>query len=78
MCGATLPLPQYVFIAWCLVKHRDNFTFFTFSRQGMSKEKQELSMEIGGGGQEMGPLLPVKRLGTSLSDKVRSQQGVVR
>jgi hypothetical protein len=19
--------PQYVFIAWCLVKHRDNFTF---------------------------------------------------
>jgi hypothetical protein len=23
--------PQYVFMAWCLVKHRDNFTFtFTF------------------------------------------------
>jgi hypothetical protein len=21
------PLPQYVFMAWCLVKHRDNFTF---------------------------------------------------
>jgi hypothetical protein len=21
--------PQYVFMAWCLVKHRDNFTFFT-------------------------------------------------
>jgi hypothetical protein len=21
------PLPQYVFIAWCSVKHRDNFTF---------------------------------------------------
>jgi hypothetical protein len=20
--------PQYVFIAWCLVKHRDNFTFY--------------------------------------------------
>jgi hypothetical protein len=20
-------LPQYVFMAWCLVKHRDNFTF---------------------------------------------------
>jgi len=20
-------IPQYVFIAWCLVKHRDNFTF---------------------------------------------------
>jgi hypothetical protein len=23
--------PQYVFVAWCLVKHRDNFTFFTFT-----------------------------------------------
>jgi hypothetical protein len=21
------PLPQYVFMAWCLVKHRDNFTY---------------------------------------------------
>jgi hypothetical protein len=21
--------PQYVFMAWCLVKHRDNFTFLT-------------------------------------------------
>jgi hypothetical protein len=27
MCGAILPLPQYVFMVWCLVKHRDNFTF---------------------------------------------------
>jgi hypothetical protein len=27
MSGAIPPLPQYVFIAWCLVKHRDNFTF---------------------------------------------------
>jgi hypothetical protein len=26
MRGATLPLPQYAFMAWCLVKHRDNFT----------------------------------------------------
>jgi hypothetical protein len=26
MLGAIPPLPQYVFIAWCLVKHRDNFT----------------------------------------------------
>jgi hypothetical protein len=22
------PLPQYVFMAWCLVKHRDKFTFY--------------------------------------------------
>jgi hypothetical protein len=21
-------LPQYAFMAWCLVKHRDNFTFY--------------------------------------------------
>jgi hypothetical protein len=27
MRGAIPPFPQYVFIAWCLVKHRDNFTF---------------------------------------------------
>jgi hypothetical protein len=27
MRGAIPPLPQYVFMAWCLVKHRD----FTFS-----------------------------------------------
>jgi hypothetical protein len=25
--------PQYIFMAWCLVKHRDNFTFtFTHTR----------------------------------------------
>jgi hypothetical protein len=24
---AISPIPQYVFMAWCLVKHRDNFTF---------------------------------------------------
>jgi hypothetical protein len=27
MRGAIPPLPHYVFVAWCLVKHRDNFTF---------------------------------------------------
>jgi hypothetical protein len=27
MSGAIHPLPQYAFMAWCLVKHRDNFTF---------------------------------------------------
>jgi hypothetical protein len=27
MHGAIPPLPQYVFMAWCLGKHRDNFTF---------------------------------------------------
>jgi hypothetical protein len=28
MCGVIPPLPQYVFMAWCSVKYRDNFTFF--------------------------------------------------
>jgi hypothetical protein len=27
MRGAIPPLPQYVFMAWCLVMHTDNFTF---------------------------------------------------
>jgi hypothetical protein len=29
MRGAIFPLPQYVFMPWCLLKHRDSFTFFT-------------------------------------------------
>jgi len=32
MHGAIPSLPQYAFMAWCLVKHRDNFTLpFTVS-----------------------------------------------
>jgi hypothetical protein len=27
MRGAIPPLPRYVFMVWCLVKHRDNFIF---------------------------------------------------
>jgi hypothetical protein len=27
MSGAIPPLSQYAFMVWCLVKHRDNFTF---------------------------------------------------
>jgi hypothetical protein len=23
-------IPEYVFMAWCLVKHRDNFTFYLY------------------------------------------------
>jgi hypothetical protein len=26
--GAIPPLPQYAFMAWCLVKHWDNFAFY--------------------------------------------------
>jgi hypothetical protein len=31
MRGAINPLPQYVFMVWCLVKQRDNFTFYLYS-----------------------------------------------
>jgi hypothetical protein len=27
MCEAIPPLPQYSLMAWCLVEHRDSFTF---------------------------------------------------
>jgi len=27
MSGVIYPLPKYAFVAWYLVKHRDNFTF---------------------------------------------------
>jgi hypothetical protein len=29
--GSYTSTPQYVFMAWCLVKHRDNFTFLRFT-----------------------------------------------
>jgi hypothetical protein len=35
MRGSIPPFPQYAFMAWCLIKYRDNFTFtftFTFNR----------------------------------------------
>jgi hypothetical protein len=37
MSGSTPPLTQYAFVAWCLVKHRDNFTStFETCTTGMS------------------------------------------
>jgi hypothetical protein len=36
MYGATPTLPQYVFMAWYLVKHKDYFTF-TFSFKVINK-----------------------------------------
>jgi hypothetical protein len=30
MNGVIPPLPQYVFMAWRLVEHRDNFTFYLY------------------------------------------------
>jgi hypothetical protein len=34
MRGAIPPLPEYVFMAWCIVKHRDNFTFYLYLLEG--------------------------------------------
>jgi hypothetical protein len=39
MRGATPPLPQCAFMAWCLVKQRDNFTFYTQKKRCMDKFK---------------------------------------
>jgi hypothetical protein len=41
MRGAVPPLPQYVFMVWYLVKHRDNFTF-TFAEQSAGKLHRRL------------------------------------
>jgi hypothetical protein len=37
-------IPQYVFMAWCLVKHRDNFTFNFYFRNLICKIKGEVSL----------------------------------
>jgi hypothetical protein len=34
MHGTIPPLPLYVFMVWCLVKHRDNFTFTSSTASG--------------------------------------------
>jgi hypothetical protein len=38
MRGAIPLLPQYAFMAWCLVKHRDNFTFYLATLLGLLKK----------------------------------------
>jgi len=36
----TIPLPQHVFMAWCLVKHRDNFTFINCNNLCVYRERE--------------------------------------
>jgi hypothetical protein len=38
MRGAIPPLPQYVFMSWCLVKYRDNFTFTLYKLTNFVKD----------------------------------------
>jgi hypothetical protein len=45
MSGAIPPLLQYVFMAWCLVKHRDNFTF-TFTVNAITTNHLRAGMEL--------------------------------
>jgi hypothetical protein len=46
MCGAIPPLSQYVFMPWCLVKYKDNFSpvlcLHCFSKQLFSVEQHVL------------------------------------
>jgi hypothetical protein len=45
MGGAVPPLPQYVFMAWCLVKHRGNFTLYlqNFACETSKKTRKEIA-----------------------------------
>jgi hypothetical protein len=50
MRGAIPPLLQYAFMAWCLVKHRNNFTFYLgFLLSPLSKSGSRRKKEISGG-----------------------------
>jgi hypothetical protein len=56
MRGAIPQLPQYAFMAWCLVKHRDNFTF-TFIIVTVVRKLHALKKEIYERFTKEGPIL---------------------
>jgi hypothetical protein len=39
MSGAIPPFPQYAFMAWCLVKYRDNLTFYLYLSWGVHPDR---------------------------------------
>jgi hypothetical protein len=41
MRGTIPPLPQYIFMAWCLVKHSDNFTFTFIMKFKLKRTRQK-------------------------------------
>jgi hypothetical protein len=41
MRGVIPPLPEYVFIAWCLPKHGDIFTLLGSQREGGKKARMK-------------------------------------
>jgi hypothetical protein len=46
MRGAIPPLPQYAFMAWCIVKHRDSFTFYLLPGRNRQLEGLEEENDI--------------------------------
>jgi hypothetical protein len=46
MSGAIPPLPQYVFMALCLIKPRDNFTFAFTSVLGLKVTEFQEGLEF--------------------------------
>jgi hypothetical protein len=46
MRGTIPPLTQYVYIAWCLVKHRDNFTFYLYIMSTIPPFLKQVGYEI--------------------------------
>jgi hypothetical protein len=51
ICGYILPLPQYVFMAWYFVQHRDNFNFTFISIQSRDSS---VGLELGYGMDDRG------------------------
>jgi len=45
MRGVISPLTQYPFMAWCLIKHNDNFTF-TFNNNTFVEISKILRMKL--------------------------------
>jgi hypothetical protein len=63
MRGAIPPLPQYVFIAWCSVKHRNNFTFTVQSNLSVSREETGIQKIVDLNGSKHTPYLKGKGKG---------------
>jgi hypothetical protein len=62
MRGAILPLHQYTFMAWCLVKQRDNFTFLLIFISNHIHREEETLIEVENVGlkSEQADSLPLK------------------
>jgi hypothetical protein len=48
MRGAIPPLPQYVFMTWCLVKHRDNFYLLQMRACSLHREMKNVYKHLVG------------------------------